>query len=363
MSSSITNYPTGDNQNTKNTNNTYNTEEMPQNQKKQNKVLFTLMVIIVIALATISIIGMVIYKSQPMEFQGQIEAEQIKISGKLLGRVEKFYVCEGDVVKKGDTLVLINSPEVKAMLQSASAMENVAAFQDEKVDKGARSEIIGSLKEALNAAEANYKLALSTNKRIEQLYKDSVATLQRKEETNTLLQNAKAAMEAANYQYKMALKGAEKEDKESAKALVNAAKGNVNQVSALLVDSKLTAPSNGEISSIFPTQGELVLPGTSIMNLVNLDDCHVVINIKEDYLENFKIGSEFIGKVPALGNKEVKFKIYYINPLGSYATWQSTKKTGSYNVITFQIKAKPLNNENNKLQLRPGMSVITTGPK
>lgn len=324
----------------------------------ENKLLLRVTTLIVVIVAVISIFGMILYKDTPQILQGEIECTQIKISGKLLGRIEKFYVQEGDNVSAGDTLVLINSPETDALMQSATAMKDAAAFENLKIDKGAREQIIASLKEGWMAAQAQADLASSTNERIERLYADSVVTLQRKEEANALAQAARAAEQAARYQYEMALEGARQEDKGAAQALVNAAQGGVNEVGALLKDSRLTAPANGVVSEIFPTQGELVMPGTTIMEIQILDDCHVTLNIREDLLQNFLPGSRFTGKVPALGNASIQFRVYYVSPLGSYATWQSSRESGSYNLVTFKVKATPVTKDSTTAQLRPGMSVI-----
>ena len=324
----------------------------------ENKLLLRITTLIVVIVAVISIFGMILYKDTPQILQGEIECTQLKISGKLLGRIEKFYVQEGDSISAGDTLILINSPETDALMQSATAMKDAAAFENLKVDKGAREQIIASLKVGWMAAKAQAYLASSTNERIERLYADSVVTLQRKEEANALAQAARAAEQAARYQYEMALEGARQEDKGAAQALVNAAQGGVNEIGALLKDSRLTAPANGIVSEIYPTQGELVMPGTTIMKLLLLEDCHATLNIKEDLLHKFLPDSEFTGKVPALGNAKIQFRVYYVSPLGSYATWQSSRESGSYNLVTFKVKAAPVTKDNLTAKLRPGMSVI-----
>ena len=153
----------------------------------------------------------------------------------------------------------------------------------------------------------------------------------------------------------MARAGAQKQDKESARSMVNAAKGTVNEVQSVLQDAWLTAPMNGEIATIYAQCGELVGTGTPIMNLVVLQDCHVVLNIREDYLSHFQMGETFIGKVPALKGKRILFNVNYISPLGSFATWKRTDKVNGYDMRTFEIHALPAKNED---ELRPGMSVL-----
>lgn len=322
-----------------------------------NKLLLKITILIVAITAVISIFCMVLYNDSPQILQGEMECTQIKISGKLLGRIDKLYAEEGTHVKKGDPLVRINSPEARAMMQSASAMKDAAWYESRKIDSGAREQIIQSLKQAWNAAQAQAALALSTNERIERLYLDSVVTLQRRDEANALAQAAQAAEKAARYQYEMALEGARKEDKDASKALVKAAQGGVEEVGALLKDTTLTAPAAGIISEIYPSEGELVMPGATIMNLLQLEESHVVLNIREDLLHHFHPGKKFKGKVPALENEKIEFEVYYNAPLGSYATWQSSQDNG-YNLKTFKIKAKPAGHNKHEGKLRPGMSVI-----
>ena len=322
--------------------------------KIEYKVLSKAFVIGLVAIVVISLIGILTMSRTHVVLQGQIEATEIRISGKLPGRVDTFFVAEGQAVKRGDTLVGISSPEAWAKLQQANAMENVAKFQNEKIDEGTRLQIIRTAEELWNKSKTDLQLAKSTFQRIQALYKDSVVSAQRYDEVEALYQSAIAAERAAHQQYLLAKAGAQKQDKESARSLVDAAKGTVSEVQSVLQDAWLTAPANGEIATIYVQCGELVGTGTPIMNLVVLQDCHVVLNVREDYLSNFQMGQGFVGKVPALGHKEIVFQVNYISPLGSFATWKSTDNS-NYDMRTFEIHALPVETVNG---LRPGMSVL-----
>ena len=318
------------------------------------KVLSKAFVIGLVAIVVISLIGILTMSRSHVVLQGQIEATEIRISGKLPGRVDTFFVAEGQAVKRGDTLVGISSPEAWAKLQQANAMENVAKFQNEKIDEGTRLQIIRTAEELWNKSKTDLQLAKSTFQRIQALYKDSVVSAQRYDEAEALYKVAIAAERAAHQQYLLAKAGAQKQDKESARSLVDAAQGTVSEVQSVLQDAWLTAPANGEIATIYVQCGELVGTGTPIMNLVVLQDCHVVLNVREDYLSNFQMGQTFVGKVPALGHTEIVFQVNYISPLGSFATWKSTDNS-SYDMRTFEIHALPVESVNG---LRPGMSVL-----
>ena len=328
--------------------------------EKERKYLVVAFVAILILVVIISALGIWLLGDKPLVLQGQVEATEIRISGKLPGRIDTFLVKEGQNVRQGDTLVVINSPEALAKYRQVNALEDIARFQNQKIDDGTRTQIIRSVLELWNKAKSDLQLAKTTYQRIETLYKDSVVTSQRRDEVRALHDAAVANERAAHQQYLLAKDGAQKEDKESARSLVDAARGTVSEVEALLQDARLIAPESGQISTIYPKRGELVGAGMPIMSLIVLDDSHVVLNIREDLLPHFKMNGTFRGDVPAINGKNIEFKVYYISPLGSYATWRSTKQTGSYDMKTFELHASPVDDVEG---LRPGMSVLVNMDK
>lgn len=328
--------------------------------KLNNKSISIAFVVILIAIVVVSAIGMILMRQQPLVLQGQIEATEIRISGKLPGRVDSFLVQEGDWVKAGDTLVVINSPTVEAKYRQVNALEQIAKEQNKKIDAGTRRQIVATAQQLWNKTQSDLVLARTTYQRIVSLYKDSVVTSQRKDEVEAMYKAAQAAERAAYEQYQMAVDGAQSEDRASARSLVDAARSTVDEVSSLLIDARLTAPEDGQIATIFPKRGELVAPGTPIMSLIVMNDAHVVLNVREDLMPQFKMGGTFKADVPAIGKKDIEFRIYYISPLGSFATWKSTKQTGSYDMQTFEINARPIEAVEG---LRPGMSVLLTMSK
>lgn len=322
---------------------------------KNRKYIAIAFVVVLIAVVIVSAVGILTLGDKPDILQGQVEATEIRISGKLPGRIDTFLVQEGQNVQQGDTLVVINSPEVVAKYDQVDAMKNVAVYENQKVEEGTRKQITESVYQLWQKSKSDLALATTTYNRISSLYQDSVVTSQRKDEAEALYKAALAAERAAYQQYQMALDGARKQDRESAQSLVSAAQSTLQEVAVLLQDSRLVAPESGQIAVIYPKRGELVAPGTPIMSLVVLEDAHAVLNVREDLMPRFRMKGRFRGDVPALGRRGVEFEIYYISPLGSYATWKSTKQVGSYDMRTFEIKARPTEPVGD---LRPGMSVL-----
>ena len=323
-------------------------------EKKERSLVVGLIALIVI-IVVLALIGLFLLKPEPQIIQGQAEATQVRVSGKLPGRVVEFMVEEGQHVLAGDTLVHIHSSLVEAKLSQAEAMETVAKAQNKKVDSGTRVELLNSAYDMWQQAQAGLTIAKKTYERMQSLYKKGVVSEQKRDEAEAAYKAMVATESAAKSQYEMAKAGAQAEDKAAAAAMVAAAQGSVAEVESILSDSYLTAPTDGEISDIFPNVGALVSLGAPIMNVLKLDDMWVSFNVREDLLENLTMGAEVQAIIPALENKEVTLKVFYIRDMGSYAVWRATKVTGQYDAKTFQVKARPVEPVDN---LRPGMSVL-----
>lgn len=332
-----------------------NPNKLSPEQKKENRTLLGALGFIVLATAVLAIIGFLFLNKPADILEGQAEATSVRVSGKLPGRVVEFYVQEGDMVHKGDTLVHIHSSLAEAKLEQAQGMETAARAMDRKVDSGTRSQIIQSAYEMWQQANAAVSITKKTYDRMQNLYAEGVMSEQKRDEAKAAYDAAVAAAKAAESQYSLAKSGAQAEDKTSAAAMVSVAKGGVSEVQALLEDQYLTAPCDGQIDVIFPHEGELVALGAPIMNVLKLQDKYITFNVREQYLKDFKMGQEVKVTVPALDKKEVKARIYYIRDLGSYATWHATKTTGDWDSKTFEVKMRPLEDIPD---LRPGMTVI-----
>ena len=329
---------------------TFNQEEAVT---AKDRMLILTIVVVILILAGLAIFGFLVIKQGPDTVQGQADATEIRISGKLPGRVMEIYVEEGDNVSKGDTLVHIHSSLVDARMGQAEAMENAAKAADAKVDAGTRKQIIQSAYELWQQALAAEGIAKKTYDRMENLYEKGVISEQKRDEAKAAYEAATAGVAMAESQYSLAKSGAQKEDKEAAKAMVNVAKGGVNEVAAILEDQYLVAPCDGQITEIYPNVSELVATGAPIMSLQK-EDHWVVFNVRETLLKDITTGSVIKIHIPAL-DIHTDAKVFYIKDLGTYANWQATKSTGDYDARTFQVKARPVEKIAN---LRPGMSVI-----
>ena len=311
--------------------------------------------IIAILMVLIASAGFIFFGEKEDIITGQVEVDEIRIAGKVPGRIAEFLVEEGQSVKEGDTLVRIYSPEVLAKLEQAEAAKAAAEAQNQKAIAGARKEQKEGAYELWQKSKAGLEVAEKSFARVEKLFKEGVVPAQKYDEVLAQLKAMQATERAARSQYDMAINGAQREDKMAAQALVARASGAISEVDAYMKESALLAPSAGTVSEIFPHKGELVGTGAPIMNIADYTATRVLCAVREDKLAKIKHGSKLKATVPALGDKAIELSVVKMKDMGSYATWKATKPRDEHDLRTFELTLKPTTSIEGLL---PGMTVV-----
>lgn len=295
------------------------------------------------------------FRPHPVLLEGEVEATEIDVAAKVPGRVETVAVKLGQTVARGELLFTLESPELRAKLTQAEGANAAAGAMRRKADTGARAEEISAAEQQWLRAQAGADLTAVTLERVERLYRDGVVPRQRRDEAEAQDRASRAAASSAKAVFDMATAGARTEDREAAAGIAAQAGGAVSEVEAYLAETRIKAPHAGEVSSRLIDAGEIAPAGFPVITLVDLNDTWVVFQIREDQLAGIGIGTELTGRVPALGNREVKFKVDYLAALGAFATWRATSASAGFDLKTFEIRARPVEAT---AGLRPGMSVI-----
>ena len=314
-----------------------------QAKRQHNNILLAILgfatVVVIVAL-----IGFFALDRDPDIIQGQVEVTEYRVSSKVPGRILELRVKEGDYVKVGDTLAILDAPEVRAKMEQAQSAESAAAALELKAQNGARKEQIQGAFSVLQQAKAGLEIAEKSYNRVQRLFDEAFANYKAME----------AQVKAAQSQYDMAVNGARREDKMAAAAQVGRARGAVQEVNSYIHETVQVAQMEGEVSDVYPKVGELVGTGSPIMSIAVMQDLWGTFNVREDQLKGMQMGSEVNAYVPAF-DKIIKMKVYYLKDQGSYAVWKATKANGQYDLKTFEVKARPVE----KMEgLRPGMSLI-----
>lgn len=321
-----------------------------------NKTKITLVSIAILALTAFAIYAIwLINQPIPLQIQGEVEATQIKVSSKLIGRIDSIAVHKGDYVKTGDFLYRISSPELEAKLLQASAVKRAAQAQSSKATNGARKEDIQAAYNTMKKAEAAADYAKKSYQRVLNLYNEGVLPEQKKDEVETQMTAASETAKAARAIYEKALSGARTEDKAAAHALVDQADGVLSEVNSYLTERDIYATRNAEVSNIIAELGELVPAGYPVVTLVDLKDIWVTFYLKESLLSDIKKGDIIKATFPALGMKSIELRVSYIAVMGDFATYNATKTSGDFDMRSFEIHAVPTDKT---IQLLPGMTAL-----
>lgn len=324
-------------------------------EKKENNSLKIIILGAIALIIVISLAIIVVKKNSEMLVQGEVDSKDVDVSAKVVGRIKHLYVKKGDMVREGQILVQLDTPDIAAKAEQADATLSLAGAQQEEVNNGARKEQISAAYSQLQQALAGQELARKTYTRMKRLNTEGVIPTQKLDESSAQYKSATKAADAARSAYNLYASGSRYEDKEMAGANVRKARGAVAEVNSYLRENRLKAPNKGQITDIPVEEGELVAAGFPIMTIVDLSDVWVTFNVREDMLTKLPMGKIFEVTIPALGKKPVKVRVNYISAMGNFATWRATKIKGDFDMKTFEVRAVPVKPVNG---LRAGMSAV-----
>lgn len=322
-------------------------------KSQHNSILYAIAGFTVVV-AVVALIGYFTLGREPETIQGQVEVTEYRVSSKVPGRILELRVKEGDFVRAGDTLAIIDAPDVRAKMEQARGAESAASALDAMARAGARAEQVRGAFQLWQQARAGLDIAQKSYERMQRLFDEGVVSAQKRDEVLAQYKAMEAQERAAKSQYDMARNGARSEEKLASAAQVERARGAVDEVNSYINETVQIAQTDGEVTDIYPKVGELVGTGSPIMTISVMTDVWGTFNVREDQLAGMKIGGEFDAFAPAFG-KSVRMKIYYMKDEGSYAVWKATKANGQYDLKTFEVKARPVKAVEG---LRPGMSLI-----
>lgn len=291
--------------------------------------------------------------------QGEADATHVDIASKVPGRVDSIYVREGDFVRRGQVIATLDGTEIRARAVQAESARDAARAHRDRALNGYREQEIRSARDNYTRAVAAAAIAETTYVRLNRLTSEGVIPPQKRDEAEASFHAARDAAGAALAQYELVKSGFRIEDRTAATAEFHRAEGAVAEATSYVDESTLRAPIDGQVMVKVVEQGELVSGGLPIVTIVDLSDQWVSVNLREDRLHGLQVGDLLRARVPALGRDPIEFTVYYISPLGSFATWRATRESGGFDVRTFEVRARPAAPVDG---LRPGMSSLIDWP-
>jgi HlyD family secretion protein len=288
--------------------------------------------------------------------QGEVQATEIKVVPKVVGRVQALHVCKGDKVRKGQLLVSLEDQDLQANLEQARA-EMELAKEHNRIVRAACVEDICALSNWWVKAKAVAEHAEQTVNRSRTLHAAKVSSLQELQDSERNLDWARSSERAAKASFDLAVAVFGNEGKLAAAANHEQATRTLAELEALVAELALTSPIDGEVQGRIVGQGELVTPDLPVVSIVDPQDVWVRFNLPEDLLSNIRLGTTLRVRVPALGNQEVPVKVNYISANGGFVTRRAAKGNGGSDLRTFVVRAVPVQVT---AGLRSGMSALLT---
>lgn len=281
-------------------------------------------------------------KSAPYKnaLQGKTEREQIGVVSKLPGKIVAIYVQEGEMVKAGDTLAILDVPEVEAKKNQAEGAVLSATAQYQMAVKGATDNQMKQLEAKRSALKEQYEFALKSFNRVKNLLADSLVSQQTYDETYAKYQGALAQFSAVQAEIADAEKGARSEQQAMARGQQERAKGALKEVEVAEEASVIIAPRDMIIESITLLEGEMALPGYTLFTGSITESTYFRFTLAESQLNQFQLNQAV--KVKVLYNGEViDGKISVIKQLAVYANISSAYPDYNLQESLFEMKVIP----------------------
>jgi len=281
------------------------------------------------------------------QIQGKIENEQIAVVSKIPGKIIKILVKEGDWVKKGDTLAILDIPEVNAKINQAEGAVTSAKAQYNMAVKGATDNQVKQLEAKKQGLKEQYQFAQKSIKRLDNMLKDSLVSQQTYDEAFAKYEGAQAQYNAVIAELDEAKKGGRIEQQNMALGQQDRAFGALQEVETADKERYVIAPQDMSIETITLNLGELALPGYTLFNGYISNSTYFRFTVPESQLDKIKKGQEMTVNV-VYNKKDVKGKVSIIKQLGAYGNIATAYPDFEMQESLFEIKITPSNSQETK---------------
>lgn len=315
------------------------------------KIFFTL--ICMVAIFSLAVFFRV--HNSELLLQGEVDAPQVIVAAKAKGRVVEHLVRRGADVRAGQPLLRLEAPELIAQLDAARQARDQAKSTLEMSQRGTREETIRQLKAQMSSAQASYRNSLDNYNRILRIADKGYASAQELDNARSSRDTAQQAVRQAQANLDQGLHGDRIEQRAIYQAQLDQASQQLKEIQVQADELLVRAPVDGEVGPIPAEVGELMGASSPLLTLIRLQRSWFVFNLREDILAHVRKGDQIKIRVPALNNKIVTAKVYYIAPLGDFSTKSATRATGDFDLKTFEVRLSPVEKVKG---LRQGMSAL-----
>lgn len=301
----------------------------------EKKKTFSKFIYLIIAIFAIFVIGFFVFKAlflnkndDLIKGNGRIEARETSISTKFAGKLVEILADEGDYVKKGQLLAVIDSRSLESDINAQKA----------KLDEISKN--IKAIEAEIKATESDIKFSKKELERTKILIQQNFASELELDRNNNLLEKTEAKLASL------------KANKNSMEATYKSLQASIKTMEINLSDMKIYAPTNGVILYRLAENGEMLANGGKIFIMYNPDDLYMTIYMSSDLAGQVKLGEDAKIKLDAYKNKIFDAKVSFVAENAEF-TPKEVETQKEREKLVFRVKL--ILDNNSAREAKPGM--------
>ncbi|MBC8043911.1 MAG: efflux RND transporter periplasmic adaptor subunit [Rhizobacter sp.] len=295
-------------------------------------------------------------ETQPIEASGIIETTDVNLSAKAVGTVISLRVREGDQVRRGDTLAVIDPADLKLQAEQLQAGVDLSKAQYDLLRNGSRSEDVAQASEGVSQAKATLDNAKDDFDRYEKLYKSGSVAEKQFADVKTHYEVAQRQYGGLQSGYQKLRRGSRSEDLAAAKARLTQSEAILRATQKKISDCYLTSPAQGIITKRAVEEGEFVSTGAQMLTVSKTETVKLKIYVAEDELGKVKVGQNASLKIDTFKDKRYSGKVTYISPAAEFTPKNVQTKDDRVKLV-FEVQVEVHNPQG---ELKSGLTAEAT---
>lgn len=286
-----------------------------------------------------------------IEATGTIETVNVVLSSKTSGEIKELRIIEGDRVKRGDTIMIIDTEALYLQLKQQESGADMSRAQLDLLRNGSRREDILVAESSLKQAQANYDQAKNDLDRLQKLYQTQTITKKQYDDAVTHFNLMNDQLSSAKENYHKVRNIARPEELKQAEAKLQQSVATADLIKKNIHDSYIVSPLNGIVVKKYFEIGETVTPMSSLVKISDLTNVELYIYVTELELGKVKLGQKAEVSVDAFKDKKFEGKVTYISPEAEF-TPKNIQTKDERTKLVFAVKIELPNPD---FELKSGM--------
>lgn len=253
-----------------------------------------------------------------LQLSGTVEMRETDVAFRVMGRIDRLLVDEGDPVQVGQKLATLDDSNYQLALQQASAQVQAARAALAVLQAGSRSQEIKVAQAEVDKALAQQRFTSADVKRISRLVGSNLASEEALEKAQLSYEAALAGVESAQQHLALLKEGPRQQDIDRAAAQLAASEAAQRLAQQQLDDSRLLSPVDGMVSVRLAEAGEMRAAGAPVLRIAATARPWVRAYLPEHQLSRVKIGQPVEVRVDGLPDAVFDGRLSYISPKAEF---------------------------------------------